>query len=278
MLALIAREVGWLTRRKGFRVTFWGMLFWVLLNFGQTLLKYWGTDVSVLPEPMEFRLASENNFLWRPLLMNLYPFLVVLPAGFAFLNDEANGTTVYLKARLGRGKYYLMRSLSVFCATFLAFFLPFFIEIFLLVVAFPGGKLGHVSNLSPYLEGAKFDRMLFPGVFYLSDVAYAILGAGIFSLTAALLASFAAAISTWGMRLKILLFLPAYLLLQGLFYLSQAFVIPFTTAYYFYLTYYDASQKSTAAFLATQASLALATGLIVFLRSRTEDQRIMSMR
>lgn len=278
MAALIAREVGWLTRRKSFRVTFWGMLLWVLLNFGQTLLKYWGTDVSVLPEPMEFRLASSNNFIWKPLLMDLYPFLVVLPAGFAFLNDEATGTAVYLKARLGQGRYYFMRSLSVFCATFLAFFIPFIIEIFLFIVAYPGGKLGNVSNISPYLEGERFGRMLFPGVFYLSDVAYAVLGAGIFSLTAALLASFAATISAWGMKLKILLFLPAYLLLQGLFYLSQAFVIPFTTAYYFYLTYYDASQKSDAAFLTTQATLALATGLIILLRSKTDDQRIMSMR
>ena len=273
MPSLIAREVIWMMRKKSFKLVFWGMLLWVTFNYVQVLLRYWGTDVSVLPGGMEFRLASTYDFNWMPLLTEIFPFVLVLPAAFSFLNDEDTGTSVYLKARLGQGKYYLIRIMTIFCATFLAFAVPLLLEVLLFLVAFPGGRIGDVSNISPYLKGHAYENMLFHEVYYIGDVPYAILGALTWGVTAAILACFAAAVSTWGLKLKVILFLPAYLLLNGLSLLGQAFAIPFDTGYWSYLIHYDAQKKSTAGFLGMQAVLLILTALLLFVRIKANEQR-----
>ena len=270
-MTLVVREVSWLVKKLSFKVTLWGMLLWMMLNYIQTLIRYWGTDISVLPEAMEFRLASSHNFSWMPLLMELFPFIVVLPAAFVFLNDDTEGTAVYLKARLGQKKYYLMKLLSVFFTTFLAFAIPMLAEVVLFLVAFPGGKIGDITYISPYLKGNMYENMLFSDVYYSGDLPYAILGAVTFCFMAAILACFAAAVSTWGMKLKILLFLPVYLLLNGLSILNHAFVLPIQTGYQFYLIYYDSLRKSLPGFLCVQLVIVMLTMALLFIRINIDD-------
>ncbi|MCI5621665.1 MAG: hypothetical protein MR355_08930 [Lachnospiraceae bacterium] len=178
-------------------------------------------DTLIMFQPMKLLLLSYNltcyNWDRTLLLIQLYPFLVVIPAGFSLMKERQSGQEVYLIARMGRKKYLWSKMLAVFGATAFIFTVPFFLEIVLNCLSFPLGAGGDLSNLHYFSEeyAQIVDNYLMTGLFLKSPYLYAVIGVLIFGCVSGLLGVFTMAISSvWKVKYSVFLFLPVVILLN----------------------------------------------------------------
>ena len=129
-------------------------------------------------------------------------------------------------SRLGTRTYLFSKVTAVFVVTTLVFSLPFLLEIVLNCISFPLKATGDLANWSiyeeEYIETTK-NFLLYP-IYRVSPYLYAVVETLRFGATMGLLA---AATTTFSalvrVKFRVVLLLPAFLLLQLSVYLSQSF-------------------------------------------------------
>ena len=175
-----AAQIRFLLKRNSAIITFFILLAMVLFNFISNVVAFQGKDVVEMYHPMKLLLLSWNQTYLTPdrtlNFIQLYPLLVVCPAGFALASERQNGEDILLAAKLGNIRYRFSKILAAFAVTMIVFTIPFLIEIILNCLAFPLSAAGDLMNLNCYQE--EYFRItesyLFTGLYQVSPYIYEI--------------------------------------------------------------------------------------------------------
>lgn len=220
---LIGTNIKWLLGRKEAGIAFGVMLFMCLLNFVRNVNEFRGYDVIWMYEPMKLTLLSFNRVNFQAdmtlLVMQVYPILVTIPAGFALLEDDLQSRGIYQVSRVGKKNYLVGKVVGTFFVTALLFSLPFLLETGLYLLSFPGEAVGDLSNQaylsSEYAEQVK--KYLMSEIYMKFPVTYHIFGILVFGFVSGIFGAFTVACSeVFRFRFRVLLFLPAFLLINGI--------------------------------------------------------------
>lgn len=221
-------QVKFLLKKRGTLCVFYILLLMVLANFISNVVEFQGRDVIQMYQPVKLLLLSCNRVNYNAnatlLLVQLYPLLVVCPAGFSLVKEYQSGQEVFMAARLGRQVYRLSKLIAAFLATAIVFLIPFFIEIVLNCLSFPLSAEGDFYNRSPYnsdyIQGVY--NYFMSGIYLYSPWIYAALGTFFFSMASGVLGAFTVAVSSIiKIKYNVFLFLPIFLLLNGTILLAE---------------------------------------------------------
>lgn len=206
-----------------------GLLLGVMLNnFVENVLEHQGTDVVLMYHPMKLLSLSYNKVNYKAdtlmFLVQLVPLLICIPAALSLAQEQHCGASVLLASRLGGRTYLFSKVTAVFVVTTLVFSLPFLLEILLNCISFPLRATGDLANWSiyeeEYIQTTK-NFLLYP-VYRVSPYLYAVVETLRFGATMGLLAAATLTLSALiRVKFRVLLLLPAFLLLQLSTYLSQ---------------------------------------------------------
>ena len=151
--ATISQTVFMLKKKESVCV-FYILFFIIIINFISNVIYFQGRDIVEMYHPMKLLLLSYNrtylNATNTLLLIQLYPLLVVCPAGFSLVGEYQLGTNIFLVSRLGNFTYQVSKYLSAFLTTMIVFTVPFLLEIILNCLSFPLSATGDLSNISIY--------------------------------------------------------------------------------------------------------------------------------
>ncbi|WP_157065218.1 hypothetical protein [Amphibacillus sediminis] len=262
-------------QKKVATVIFFLLMTLVLVNYFSNVWTYQGTDVVDMYHPMKL-LTLSNWSKYSFYLMQYFPLLVVVPAGFALFTDKQLNQYIFIQSRLGARYYLLGKMIVVFSVTFFVFSVPFLIEILLNLIAFPVSAVGDPSNIGiydvSYISGVHMQ--LFSGLYIQSPYLYAVVFTLFFGVFSGVLALFTVAVSTFPIKFKVLLFLPVYLLLY-LVSLSKQLIptIPVDTNYFLYLPLFNLFYNPTGSLMAWvtfTVSLCLLSILIIVVKMRRD--------
>lgn len=263
-------------RRRSVVLTFYFLLAFVLVHYVGNVLTYRGTDVVEMYHPMRLLTLSydgESNMM-AVYLMYLYPFLLVFPTGFSFAEEQVSNTALFLASRAGVYRYRVYKVLTSFLVTFLVFTVPFLVEIPLNCLAFPIKAQGTLNLESIYDEEFVLGVQRYIGtwLYLCSPYLYAAAGTLLFGAISGLLAAFTTVFSMLvRVKYKVLLFLPAYVLLNLPALGATLFHIDDVSLYYLrYLLTFDDIAKCEAGYWALLAALALFVAAATALQKRRD--------
>ena len=260
-----AHQISFLFRQRGAVITFFILLFLVLYNYFSNIAQFHGMDVLEMYHPANMLSISWDRSGYQGDLMlvfsMLYPVLVACPAGFSLARERASGEHLVITARMGGTSYFFSKLLSVFTVTAVIFAVPFLLELGLNCIAFPTQATGNFAHLGMYEPEyvAMVKNYLFSGLFRISPYLYAVAGILFFGILSGILGAFTAAFSClFRVKYQILVFLPAFLVLNASVYLFQLLGnAGFRMEWYHYFFLFDETPKNGWYILFLMAALAV---------------------
>ena len=274
-------QTNFMLKQKETLVVFYVLLIQVLGNFISNVLTFQGIDIIQMYQPMKFLLLSYNRINYNAdatlLFIQLYPILVVLPAGFALCKEQQSGQEVLMIARLGQLTYNFSKLIAAFCATMIVFTMPFMIELLLNCIAFPLTATGDMTNMDIYEPNyiQAVHRYLMSGLYIQSVYIYTIIGTLFMGIVSGILASFTVAFSSIvRVKYRIILFLPVFVLLYATIYLQNILPswIP-TIKWYDYLLLFNDEPKNYLFLITGLLALVFFSFIATLLSSRKEQLR-----
>lgn len=275
-LKLILTQVTYLLKKKEATLALFILFGMVIYTFVSNVLEYQGMDIAEMYHPMKLMLLSYNrvneNADMTGLLIQLYPFLVVLPAGFSLSKEYQLGEHIYLSARLGNRAYKWSKVLAAFLATAIVFAVPFLMEFVLNCMSFPLNAVGDLSNWpgydGDYLEGV--GRYFMSGLYEVNPYIYALVGIFLFGLVSGLFGAVTVVISSFiRVKYNVFLFLPSLLLLNITVMLPTE-QVPFSLEWYDYLLLFNDEAKNSVFFAIVVAVLLVFVTTGTFVSSRKD--------
>jgi len=274
-------QTNFMLKQKETLVVFYVLLIQVLGNFISNVLTFQGIDIIQMYQPMKLLLLSYNRVNYNAdatlLFIQLYPILVVFPAGFALCKEQQSGQEVLMIARLGQLRYNFSKLIAAFCTTMIIFTMPFMIELLLNCIAFPLTATGDMTNMdiyeSNYIQAVH--RYLMSGLYIQSVYIYTIIGTLFMGIVSGILASFTVAFSSIvRVKYRIILFLPVFVLLYAAIYLQNILPcwIP-TIKWYDYLLLFNDEPKSYLFLITGLLALVFFSFIATLLSSRKEQLR-----
>ncbi len=249
MYRLIGTNIKHLMNRKSVWITFYILLFLVLFNFWRNVIKYQGLDVVNMYHPMKLLALSHNlmneNADGVLLLIQLYPFLIVLPSGFSILQEMKTGEYIYMSSRIGRTRYIWSKTIAAFIVTTFVFMIPFLVEFVLNCISFPLAATGDLSNWSLYDENiVQYTKTyLFYKLYVLHPFLYTFLGIVVFGIASGLLGAAIVVLSTLiKIKYDVFLFIPSIFVLSFSIYMTKEYGTSYR--WYDYLLLFSESEKS----------------------------------
>lgn len=251
-------QIAFLLRQKEAVFTFCVLLLLVLANFIDNCQEYQGFDVMALAHTTKLGLLSFNRMGYKAdlsiMFLQLYPLLVVCPAGFILAKERGTQEHVLMITRMGSGVYYFSKLLSAFVVTAVVFTLPFLMEIVIHVIAFSTKPMGDLSNWSYYSEEYMelVRGYMFSDLFIRSPYLYAVVKVLLFGLFSGLMGAFGVAVSAlYRVKFRITVFLPAFLLLNLSVYATTIFrEIQESLAWYQFVMLHEEMRGNVLVFLA----------------------------
>ena len=251
-------QIAFLLRQKEAVFTFCVLLLLVLANFIDNCQEYQGFDVMALAHTTKLGLLSFNRMGYKAdlsiMFLQLYPLLVVCPAGFILAKERGTQEHVLMITRMGSGVYYFSKLLSAFVVTAMVFTLPFLVEIVIHVIAFSTRPMGDLSNWSYYSEEYMelVRGYMFSDLFIRSPYLYAVVKVLLFGLFSGLMGAFGVAVSAlYRVKFRITVFLPAFLLLNLSVYATAIFrEIQESLAWYQFVMLHEEMRGNVLVFLA----------------------------
>lgn len=214
-------QTAFLLRKKEAVCAFYVLFFMVMINFIGNVFYFQGSDVMEMVQPMKLLLLSYNrtnlNANNTLLLIQLYPLLVVCPAGFSLAKEYQLGMRVFLTSRLGNVTYHVTKYLSAFLTTMIIFTVPFLLEIILNYVSFPQSATGDLWMASIYDNSYRngVNQYFMKSIYLYSPYLYAIVGTLFWGVVSGLLGVFTVAISSLiKVKYNVFLFLPVFAVLN----------------------------------------------------------------
>ena len=221
MWTLVKTQCDIIIRKKQFFFTFMLMMLCVMVNHVHNIFRYYGCEVSEMISFPEISLLGCNNIA-SYYFFKLYPFLLVIPAGFFLAQDKASSMELLFIQRSGRTNYYISKYIAVLLTTFLCFTVPLFFEIILNTISFPVGIHGNLFGYGLYTSDYKkiCNYAMFE-LYYRTPVLYSTVMSLYFGFVTAVFSILPSAMSCVFYRYKAYLLLPVYMLI----YLSDVFGI-----------------------------------------------------
>lgn len=149
-----AAQIRFMLKQKSTVIVFGVLTAMMLINYMTNVITFQGWDVIEMYQPMKLLLLSWNRIIIGGdlllIFVQLYPLLVVCPAGFSLAKERQTGEDVLFAARMGNLQYRVSKCLAAFVVTAIVFSLPFLIEILLNCMAFPLQAQGDLSNWNYY--------------------------------------------------------------------------------------------------------------------------------
>lgn len=214
-------QIAFLLRQKEAILTFFALMLLVLVCFVDNCQEFQGYDIMALAHTTKMGLLSWNlvgySADWSMMLIQLYPLLVVCPAGFVLAKERGTQEHVLMITRMGSGTYYFSKLLSAFVVTAVVFTVPFLVEMVLYIIAFTTKPVGDLSNWSVY-DPNYIDMVrnyMFSDLFIHVPYLYALVKVLLFGLFSGLMGAFGVAVSAlYRVKFRITVFLPTFLLLN----------------------------------------------------------------
>lgn len=259
-------------RSKSAMTAFYITLVFVLVNAAMNILTYQSTDLLFMKQPMQLLLLSDESGIPSYIFIQLYPLLVALPAGFTLVNDYQSQEMLLQVSRSGVKPYFRSRLKTAFFATAIVFMVPLMLDILLNCLFFPLDAVGQVSFDMYTPDGiAEIRTYLWYSLFVSHPYLYAVFMTVWFGVVSGVLGMFTIAVSSFGFKYKVFVFLPAWFLLNFFGWLKVLFPsIPIDTMYSLYLQMYDAGSKSEIAALLVVAFMAVLS-ILIMERKRKKD-------
>lgn len=214
-------QTAFMLKKKESVCVFYVLFFIVIINFISNVIYYQGRDIAEMYHPMKLLLLSYNNTYLNAtnmlLLIQLYPLLVVCPAGFSLAREYQLGTNVFLVSRLGNFTYQVSKYLSAFLTTMIVFTVPFLLEILLNCLSFPLSATGDLSNMSIYDSAYRtsVNHYFMKNIYVYSPYLYAVIGTLFWGIISGLLGVFTVSVSSLiRVKYKVFLFLPVFVVLN----------------------------------------------------------------
>lgn len=260
-------QTAFMLKKKGSICVFYILFFMVIANFIGNVLSFQGRDIVEMYQPMKLLLLSYNRVNWNGtntlLLIQLYPLLVVCPAGFSLAREEQLGTRVLLVSRLGNFTYQVSKYLAAFLTTMVIFTVPFLLEIILNCLSFPLSATGDLSNLRAYDEAYRtgVSRYFMKSLYLYSPYLYAVAGTLFWGAVSGLLGAFTVAVSSViRVKYNAFLFMPVFAALNMSTILASRFPreAP-STKWYDYVLLFNDELKSI------RFGLIAVLGLVLFI-------------
>lgn len=253
----VASRTAFLLRRKGSVIVFFAFLAMALMNFIGNVTEFQGRDVVSMVQPMRLLLLSYSRTDYDAtntlLFTQLYPLLVVCPAGFAHAREKNLGADLYFVSRIGRKKYLAGSLAAGFFATAIVCAAPFLIEVALNCLSFPLNAANDMrwSYYDPdYIAGVR--NYFMHGLCLVSPYLYAVAGTLFFGFVSGLLGAFTEACSMLArVKYHVTLFLPVFVLLNASLILGgSAGPDEPSVLWYDFLLLFDYNAKRMGAFAA----------------------------
>ena len=257
MIKIIKHQTLFMLRQNIALMVFYILLAIVFLNFGSNVLNFQGRDIIDMYHPAKMLVLSYDqvydNMDIMLLLIQLYPILIVCPAGFTLLSEKKRKTDCVLIARIGGTQYYLGKIIAAFFATMIVFTVPFLIEFGLNCVSFPLAASGDFVDLNCYSTDyiELTNNYMYSTLFHMNSYLYTFVGILFWGVTSGIIGMFTVALSgIISFRFKILLFLPVYILLNIPAYMPKITdKLPFAVNWYNYIFLFDDHVKNNVFFI-----------------------------
>lgn len=214
-------QIAFLLRQKEAVLTVWVLMLLVLANFMENCQMFRGSDILALAHTTKLGLLSWNRASYRAdlalLFQQIYPLLVVCPAGFVLAKERGTQEHILMITRMGSGVYYFSKLLSAFVVTAVVFALPFLVEILLHIIAFTTKPTWDLSYWHSYDEAyiQEVRNYLFSDLYIHFPYLYAVVKVLLFGLFSGLMGAFSVAVSAlYRVKFRITVLLPAFLLLN----------------------------------------------------------------
>lgn len=227
MLHSTRAQIAFLLRQKEAVFTLWVLMLLMLANFIQNCQMFQGQDMLELAHTTKMSLLSRSRASYSAdlalLFQQLYPLLVVCPAGFVLAKERGTQEHVLMITRMGSGTYYFSKLLSAFVVTAIVFSVPFLVEMLLHIIAFSTKPTWDLSYWEAYDTDyiAEVRNYMFSGLYIRSPYLYAVVKLFLFALFSGLMGAFSVAISAlYRVKYRITVLLPAFLLLNFSIYVS----------------------------------------------------------
>lgn len=257
MIKIIKHQTLFMLRQNIALMVFYILLAIVFLNFGSNVLTFQGRDIIDMYHPAKMLVLSYDqvydNMDIMLLLIQLYPILIVCPAGFTLLSEKKRKTDCVLITRIGSIQYYLCKTIAAFFVTMIVFTIPFLIEFGLNCVSFPLAANGDFVDLNCYSTDyiELTNNYMYSTLFHMNSYLYTFVGILFWGITSGIIGMFTVALSgIISFRFKILLFLPVYILLNIPAYMPQITdKLPFVVNWYNYIFLFDDHVKNNVFFI-----------------------------
>ena len=257
MIKIIKHQTLFMLRQNIALMVFYILLAIVFLNFGSNVLNFQGRDIIDMYHPAKMLVLSYDqvydNIDIMLLLIQLYPILIVCPAGFTLLSEKKRKTDCVLITRIGSIQYYLCKTIAAFFVTMIVFTIPFLIEFGLNCVSFPLAASGDFVDLNCYSTDyiELTNNYMYSTLFHMNSYLYTFVGILFWGVTSGIIGMFTVALSgIISFRFKILLFLPVYILLNIPAYMPQITdKLPFVVNWYNYIFLFDDHVKNNVFFI-----------------------------
>lgn len=223
-------QIGFLLRQKEAILTFCVLMLLVLANFVENCQMFQGLDMVKLAHTTKMGLLSWNRASYAAdlalLFQQIYPLLVVIPAGFVLAKERGTQEHILIITRMGSGNYYISKLLSAFVVTALVCSVPFLVEIPLHIIAFSTKPTWDLSHWGAYETQylAEVRNYLFSDLYIRTPYGYAVVKVLLFGLFSGLMGAFSVAVSAlYRVKFRITVLLPAFLLLNLSVYAEALF-------------------------------------------------------
>lgn len=278
MIKVIRSQAAFAIKQKAAVLTFYLLLAIVLLNFATNVFVFQGRDIIEMYHPAKMFALSYNRIYYNAdmtlLLVQLYPVLVVCPAGLTLISEKNRKTDTLLIARIGGTKYYMCKLVVSFVVTMIIFAVPFLIELGLNCISFPMAATGDFTNLNQYdpRYAEIVNRYIFSELFRANPYLYTVICILLFSVFSGILGMFTIALSMiMKVRYKIFLFLPVFVLLNISLYFSEIIKgVPFSVRWFDYMYAFNDVAKSGKFLVGALASLIAVSLACAFYKGRSD--------
>lgn len=136
-------------KRKSFLFVFWGLMaISVFLPF-YYLFTNWGVCTHLLPSADSLYIGNGDSDIWI-YISELYPFLIILPFGFSYMDEKKSGVDIYIQTRGEKKKYYYGQLITCFLGTAFVFGVPFMVNVILNGMMFPVTGNSHIATVYAY--------------------------------------------------------------------------------------------------------------------------------
>ena len=278
-MKIIRHEIRFGLKQKITVFAFYILMAIVFVNFATNVFAFQGLDRVEMYHPAKILSISFNRIYsdadMTLLLVQLYPVLVVCPAGFMLLSEKTRKENILIITKIGSTKYYLCKMVAAFFITAIVFTVPFLIELLLNCISFPVAATGDFTGLNQY--NPTYVEMVtnytMSGLYEWDSYLYAIIEIFVFGIFSGIMGAFTVSLSSvLTIRYKIFLFLPIFILLNASVYISYITdKLSYSVRWFDYVLLFNDSPKNMSCFICILLALILISIACILYKSKGDQ-------